>query len=93
MAQIFLFTKAAKVGNETRKMLRENGIVPVEVETLDAVKLLDVSAYEVSSGVVLRAAMRAFQRSSKGGAAINGLTATRYFAEELSAALANEPQS
>lgn len=55
MSQIFLFTKGAKIGNETRKQLREAGIVPVEVESLDGVKLLNASAPEVDTGVILRA--------------------------------------
>lgn len=86
MSQIFLFTKGAKIGNETRKQLREAGIVPVEVESLDAVKLLNASAPEVDTGVILRAAMRAINKSESTTQAV-----TKIFAIELTAILGKEP--
>lgn len=84
MGQIFLFTKGAKIGNETRKQLREAGIVPVEVENLGAVKLLDATAPEVHPGIILRAAMRAIKLCA--GSSVNG-----YFAQALADELLKLP--
>lgn len=63
MTPIFLYTKAAKVPSAHLKALRDGGVLPVQVESLDEARLIDPE-HLVSGDVTIRAALRAIQAHS-----------------------------
>lgn len=70
---IVLFTKDAKISDEAKALMIEKGYVPVEVETLDAVKVLEIPSV-VAAGdmdVITAAAIDAIN-SFLPGAAVHG---------------------